>query len=156
MKTPLPVELRTDRVNVLTPKELQTVCTPVERGEFIADILTKMKIGVAGGVGLAANQVGETKRIILVNTGSVRQFLINPVIVKKYGGTIMSTEGCLSFPGRRVRVVRNKQIIVEGFSPDWKPLRFKFQGLNAIVVQHEVDHLDGITCVDKAVRELAC
>lgn len=141
---------------MLTPKELKTVCTPVERGEFVGHILSKMEIGVAGGVGLAANQVGETKRIILVNTGSVRQFFINPVIVKKYGGTTMSTEGCLSFPGRRVRVVRARRIIIEGFSPDWKPLRFKFKNLNAVVVQHEVDHLDGITCVDKAVRELAC
>jgi len=141
---------------MLTPKELKTICTPVERGEFVGHILSKMEIGVAGGVGLAANQVGETKRIILVNTANVKQFFINPVVVKKYGGNIMSTEGCLSFPGRRVRVVRARRIIIEGFSPDWKPLRFKFNNLNAVVVQHEVDHLDGITCVDKAVRELAC
>lgn len=139
-------------MSFLTPIHLKTVCTAVEPGEFVGHIIAKMRIAVEGGVGLAANQVGETKRIILIQTPTFRQVIINPVIIRKYGGTIMSTEGCLSFPGKRVRVSRHTRVEVEGLDAEGQTIKFNLKNLNAIVIQHEVDHLNGITCIDKALR----
>lgn len=138
-------------MSMLTNTELKTVCTPVEPGEDIRHILTKMRLGMkegVGGVGLAANQVGEPKRIILIANGGFIETMINPVIVRKYGGTINSREGCLSYPGRITLLVRHKKVEVTCFGEDWKPLRFKLSGLDAIIVQHELDHLNGRSCVD--------
>ncbi len=97
------------------------------------------------GIGLAAPQIGDSVRVIVVDANGFKQEIINPVIVKRYGGKHRAREGCLSYPGASVLVVRDKQIIVEGFDQDWKPIRRKLKGLAARCVQHEVDHLDGIT-----------
>lgn len=85
------------------------------------------------------------KRIIVVNVNQLKQEFINPVIVKTRGSKTLSVESCLSFPGIQVKMWRYKDIIVEGFDRDWTPIRRKLKGLNACVVQHEVEHLDGIT-----------
>lgn len=146
-------------MSFLEPTHLNTVCTPVEKGEFIGDILAKMRIainqGQDPGCGLAANQVGETKRIILVQTENFNHFIINPVITKKFGGTHTSKEGCLSFPGKLALVTRHNKIEVTGFSEDWQPLKFKLKQFKATIIQHEVDHLNGISCVDKAFKVYA-
>jgi len=142
-------------MSMLTHTEIKTVCTPVEPGEDINYIIAKMNIGIRegkDGLGLAANQVGETKRIIMVDNGSFKHIFLNPVITRRYGGTINSREGCLSFPGKTALVVRHKQITMEGLSPTGEKLAFKLKGLNAIIIQHEVDHLDGISCMDKAFK----
>lgn len=144
-------------MTMLTNARLKTVCSPVEPGENINLILAKMAIGIregVGGVGLAANQVGETKRIIMIDNGGFKAVILNPVITRRYGGQVNSKEGCLSFPGKLALVVRHKQITVEGYDTDWIPVAFKLKGVNAIVVQHEVDHLDGISCVERAVKML--
>lgn len=145
-------------MNMLTNTHLKTVCTPVEPGEYIQGIILKMFIGITegvGGVGLAANQVGETKRIIMIDNGSFKHVFINPVITRRYGGTINSREGCLSFPGKLALVVRHKQITMEALSPTGEKVAFKLKGLNAICIQHEVDHLDGFSCFDKAFKVIA-
>ncbi len=100
------------------------------------------------GIGLAANQVqfpASGLRLIVVHAGGFKQAFINPVITKRYGGKFTHREGCLSFPGVHVLVVRDKQIIVEGFDENWKAIKRKLKGIAAYTVQHEVDHLDGIT-----------
>jgi len=97
------------------------------------------------GIGLAANQVGELQRVIVVHADSFKQAIINPVITKSYGGQTTSKEGCLSFPRLNVPMVRSRKIIVEGFDQNWKPIKRKLKGLAAYCVQHEVDHLNGIT-----------
>lgn len=145
-------------MSMLTNTHLKTVCTPVEPGEDINYIITKMNIGIregVGGVGLAANQVGETKRIIMIDNGSFKHVFINPVITRRYGGTINSREGCLSFPGKLALVVRHKQIAMEALDVSGKKVSFKLKGLNAICIQHEVDHLDGFSCFDKAFKVIA-
>ena len=145
-------------MSMLTNKEIKTVCTPVEPGEDVNGIIMKMQIGITegvGGVGLAANQVGETKRIIMVDNGPFKHVFINPVITRRYGGTINSKEGCLSFPGKQALVIRHKQITMEALDFFGKKVAFKLKGLNAIVVQHEVDHLDGFSCFDKAFKVIA-
>lgn len=97
------------------------------------------------GVGLAANQVGILEHIIIIHTPGFKQEFINPVITKRFGGKHSGYEGCLSYPGVRKIVVRDKRIIVEGYDCHWQLIRRKLQGLQAIIVQHEVDHLNGIT-----------
>lgn len=101
------------------------------------------------GVGLSANQVGELKRIIVIHADGFKQVIINPVIIKTYGGKSTQKEGCLSSPGLQVVKVRFKQIIVEGFDENWKPIKRKLKGLAARCVQHEIDHLNGVTINDK-------
>ena len=97
------------------------------------------------GIGLAANQIGELHRVIVVHANGLKMGIINPAITKRYGGKVSSKEGCLSFPMRQVPMIRDKQIVVEGFDESWNPIKRKLKGLAAYCVQHEVDHLDGIT-----------
>ncbi len=129
----------------------------VKEGEVFIPILEQMweiLLASKSGVGLAAPQIGVGLRIIIVKTKDFELELINPEIYKLYGGQITSKEGCLSFPGKVATVVRYKQCIVQGYDRNWNPIRRKLKGFNAIVVQHECDHLDGITIMDSGWREL--
>ena len=103
------------------------------------------------GIGLAAPQLGELHRVIVIDAGGFKQSIINPVITRRYGGKVTSkNEGCLSYPGKKRTIVRDKQIAVKGFDQNWKSIKFKLKGLAAIAVQHEVDHLDGITIMSES------
>jgi len=77
---------------------------------------------------------------------------INPQIVSATG-KISIKEGCLSFPDQEVEVVRSSEVLVEALSIDDMPVRIKAQGLAAIVLQHEMDHLDGITMEGRAAMQ---
>lgn len=109
------------------------------------------------GFGLAANQVGIMQRIIVVNTLSNNKkqpgylgALINPEIIS-YGENIeMGNEGCLSFPDARYDVARSLTIRVKFFDLNGHPVERNFSGLNAVVVQHEIDHINGITMKDRS------
>ena len=97
------------------------------------------------GVGLAANQVNVAKRVFIINTPALKQVFINPVIEKASKQVMMSKEKCLSCPGIEVTVQRHKQITLSGFDHEFKPIRRKLRNLQAIVAQHEMYHLNGIT-----------
>lgn len=97
------------------------------------------------GIGLAANQVGILERLIIVGVLEI----INPRITKTSSQTFTSVEGCLSVPGKRYKIKRHKIVTVEGFDRNWNPLKHKLRGLDAACVQHEIDHLDGITIADR-------
>jgi peptide deformylase len=135
---------------------LSAVSTPVRTqllpDTLIDNIISQMKGAVTkyGGVGLAANQIGNTIRIIVINTQKTQLSLINPVITRTWGEKVPSHEECLSFPGLKATMMRYKAVQVEGHRPDGSPFRRKFTGLDAIVVQHEIDHLDGVTIDDTA------
>ena len=126
---------------------LRTHCTPVAEGQDVAGTVEQMQQVMRewGGVGLAACQINVCQRIICIRVGGFKQTIVNPVIVKQYGGLHTAYEGCLSFGTRTKLMSRYKQVIVEGFAVDWEPVRFKLKGLCARVVQHEVDHLNGVT-----------
>jgi len=98
-----------------------------------------------GGIGLAAPQVGISQRVIIIRFGDDAQEIINPVIIKRYGGQSSQMEGCLSFPNQEVKKKRYKRIKVEGYDLDWQRVSLKLSGLEARCVQHAVDHLNGIT-----------
>jgi len=126
---------------------LKQVAQKVPEGENVKELIEAMNLTMRhhGGIGIAANQVGELKRIIIIGNGGFNQEIINPVIIKRFGKKRINSEGCLSYPGKIVRVKRYQNIIVEGFNWNWEPIRRKLKGLNAYIVQHEVDHLNGIT-----------
>jgi len=121
----------------------------VEKDEDISKILQAMhkvvRTSEIPALGLAAPQIGSSKRIIIVKVGSLFKTIINPVITKRKLGMVKSKEGCLSYPGLFKTIKRYKMVYVEGFDENWKPLRLKHRGMDSYVIQHEVDHLNGIT-----------
>ena len=100
------------------------------------------------GIGLAAPQIGVLKRIIAVQEKTPLVF-INPRITKKSRETTVEQEGCLSFPGIFLKINRAKEVEVEALDENGEKISFKAQGLMARVLQHEIDHLDGILCIDR-------
>ena len=96
------------------------------------------------GVGLAAVQVGILKRIIVIDLydGNEPIILVNPVILKQKGEQIVE-EGCLSFPNKYAKVVRPKEIEVEGLDINGKKVKIKGKDLLAQALAHEIDHLNG-------------
>lgn len=93
-------------------------------------------------VGLAANMIGVQKRIIAVNMGPINVAMLNPVIVKK-SGKYMTEEGCLSLNGVRP-TARYRKITVEYQDMQFKKQPQSFEGWTAQIIQHEIDHCDGI------------
>ncbi|MBU4258391.1 MAG: peptide deformylase [Proteobacteria bacterium] len=105
------------------------------------------------GVGLAAIQVGFDKSLIIYDVSPSEenrslQVLINPRIVESNGRIISEEEGCLSVPDLRADVKRAESVLVEGFNREGKPMRIDAEGHLAIVLQHEIDHLNGILFID--------
>ena len=93
-------------------------------------------------VGMAANMIGVRKRIIVVDMGILSMVMYNPVITKK-DGPYETEEGCLSLDGVR-KTTRYRSIEVEYLDGSWKKHRQSFSGRTAQIIQHEVDHLNGI------------
>ena len=115
---------------------------------MIADMTETMYDEV--GIGLAAPQVGIPKRLIVIadEEGRGVQALLNPAIVER-GGEMTGEEGCLSIPGVFAPVTRAAWVKVEARSVDGKPLTINARGLRARVLQHEIDHLDGVLFIDR-------
>jgi peptide deformylase len=108
-----------------------------------------------GGIGLAANQVDQPLRIIVVRdleTDEINYYL-NPSIVKGQGEEI-DEEGCLSFPGMAGLIPRYETVAVKFQDLDLKSYKIELEGLAARTVQHEIDHLNGITIEDRSTVEL--
>ncbi len=103
------------------------------------------------GLGLAAPQIGVLKRIIIVNTKEQYIELINPEIIEKTGEQI-GVEGCLSVPGILGRVERAAQVKVKGLNRRGEEVVVSGDELLARALQHEIDHLDGILFIDKAIE----
>ena len=111
------------------------------------------------GIGLAAPQVGELKRVIVVHPIRDRspearaetnpQAFINPKIIRKSKEAEIDEEGCLSFPGLFLKIKRAKKVVVEALTQEGKKIQIKAEGLPARVFQHEINHLDGILFIDK-------
>lgn len=101
------------------------------------------------GAGLAAPQIGKDKRMITANLGNGKSLsLINPEILEKTGKVIME-EGCLSLPDIFVEVKRSEKVTVEGLDKDGKRVRIKVKALLSRILQHEIDHLNGILMIDR-------
>jgi peptide deformylase len=106
----------------------------------------------APGVGLAANQIGENRRIFIVDIASEDEpsnliEFINPEIVARQGDQTWA-EGCLSFPGVTEEIKRALEVTVRATSRDGKAFELTAEGLLAVAIQHELDHLDGVLMID--------
>jgi peptide deformylase len=122
------------------------VVTPEIR-KIIEDMVDSMWNQV--GIGLAAPQVGISLRIVVMDDGKGgARALVNPVITDRRG-TVREEEGCLSLPGIFADIERSKWIRVQALDGDGVPISFEAQGLQAKVVQHEIDHLDGMLFIDR-------
>ena len=105
------------------------------------------------GVGLAANQVGRLRRVLVAGIEEDEYVLINPVIEARSDETEVLAEGCLSIPGIQVDVERPVAVTVSGQDAAGEELRFEAEGLLARVFQHEIDHLDGVLILDRTDQE---
>jgi peptide deformylase len=138
-------------------KFLKQQTTPVENIDgamqtIFENMATTMY--AAPGVGLAAPQVGIGQSFIVYDIASQEDghdlhVLINPRIIESQGEIISENEGCLSVPEFRADVKRAELVLVEGVDRDGNPLRFEAQGMLAIVIQHELDHLNGTLFIDR-------
>jgi peptide deformylase len=108
----------------------------------------------APGIGLAANQVGWGRSLLIYDIAPrdekrALHVLVNPRVIESEGEIVSDNEGCLSVPDFRADVKRSERILVEGYDREGKPVRFEAEGLHAIVIQHELDHLNGKLFIDR-------
>ena len=108
----------------------------------------------APGIGLAAIQVGWDKSLLIYDIAPRDEkrslhVLINPKIVTQEGEMLSENEGCLSVPDFRADVKRAANITIEGYDREGKPVRMDADGLLAIVLQHEIDHLNGTLFIER-------
>jgi peptide deformylase len=108
---------------------------------------SELRSSARPGVGLAAPQIGIHKRVAIVRTKDHAIDLVNPVIVDLDHGMAVESEGCLSFPGVSVGTWRFDEVFVKC---DRNPAGMVATGLEAIVLQHEIDHLSGVLITDRA------
>jgi len=106
----------------------------------------------ADGVGLAAPQIGKNIRLAVINSKDGVFCLINPKFTKKSWARELAEEGCLSVPGVFGKVKRHKKISITYYNREGKKIKLTAAGMMARVTQHEIDHLDGILFIDKAVK----
>lgn len=140
---------------ITDPMKLKIPCRPIGKlqnnallDEIVMYLTDTYKANQKRCLGLAANQIGYQKRVILVRITQGFVIMINPVIVPSLiHGRITKKENCLSFPGQVFRVKRYKRIkvIYHPYTKEPVPLQtHKYTGLAARIVQHEVDHLNGV------------
>ncbi|MEJ7841449.1 MAG: peptide deformylase [Rubrobacter sp.] len=115
------------------------------------DMLTTMR--EREGVGLAANQVGRLRRVLVAAIEEDEYAVVNPKIEDSSEESELFAEGCLSIPGIHVEVERPTAVTVSGQDLSGKPIRLKADGLLARVLQHEIDHLNGVLILDRTDRE---
>lgn len=112
----------------------------------------------APGVGLAAPQIGESLRLVVVeysededeNVRPKKYVLVNPDIIKSSEEMVTDIEGCLSLPGLAGRVERHEAVTIKAKNRFGKPLKIEAEGWLARIFQHEIDHLDGVLYIDRA------
>lgn len=131
---------------------LREKCAPVTRvNAGVLRLLDNMKDTLydADGVGLAAPQIGVSKRVVVLDVGEGLIELINPEIIVMEGEQ-NGFEGCLSIPNTRGKVKRAKRVVVRSMDRNGNEFTVEGQDMLARVFQHEIDHLDGILFIDRA------
>ena len=153
------------RYNIMTILDIVTfpdkfLKQPTKPVENIDDSIQKLINNMietmyqAPGVGLAAIQAGIGKSIIVYDpTAGVEKrepgVLINPVVISRDGTRISENEGCLSVPDLRADVRRSDAVVVEGVDRDGRPVHIETEDFLSVILQHEIDHLNGILFIDR-------
>lgn len=143
--------IREDGDEVLRKKSKEVLEINDKIKELVQDMIETMRD--AGGIGLAAPQVGLLKRIIVIETDGMLLELINPKIIKE-SGSQTGPEGCLSIPGFYGEVERPKKVVVEALNLDGEKVEIEGKDMLARVICHEIDHLDGILFKDIVIGEM--
>ena len=110
--------------------------------QVVTDLLDTLRANLDRRVGMAANMIGVKKNIIVVAVGPFQFAMVNPVITKK-SGEYQTEESCLSLDGAR-NCTRYKEIEVDYLDQNFKPQHGKYSGWTAQIIQHEIDHCNGI------------
>ena len=110
--------------------------------QVITDLLDTLRANLDLCVGMAANMIGVKKNIIVVAAGPFQFAMVNPVITKKSGG-YSTEESCLSLDGAKA-CTRYQEIEVDYLNGDFKPQHGKYSGFVAQIIQHEIDHCNGV------------
>lgn len=105
------------------------------------------------GIGLAAPQIGQSLRLAIAEANGEVVFLINPDITSYSQEKIVFEEGCLSLPGEFFPIIRSEEVTVRYQNEKSLPKKMRATGLLAIIIQHEVDHLDGILIVNRYKKQ---
>lgn len=110
------------------------------------------------GVGLAAPQIGELKHVLVIDTSWIHGeknplVFVNPTLREKRGSA-SSEEGCLSLPGFTAKVTRASRVAVQALNRDGEPVETQAEGLLAVALQHEMDHLEGVLFIDRVARSV--
>jgi peptide deformylase len=134
---------------------LKTRAAPVDNFDeslvrLTQDMLSTMRDN--DGVGLAANQVGRLKRVLVASVEEEDYVIVNPVLTGISDAIERAPEGCLSIPGIQVEVERPTSVTVSGTDASGEPLQIEASDILARVLQHEVDHLDGVLILDRTDR----
>jgi peptide deformylase len=130
-------------------REIETVDDDVRRlAQRMTDLMHE-----AQGVGLAATQVGVLRRLFVFSDEGEDRVLVNPVITKRSDEPVLDDEGCLSLREVLVPVERASTVTIEGLDVDGEPLKLELEMPSARVVQHELDHLDGVLILDRTDDE---
>jgi peptide deformylase len=132
---------------------LREKAAPIERfDDDIRSLIDEMAdiMYTAHGVGLAAPQVGRSLRLFIYDAGDGLRALVNPQILKAKGEQFEPEEGCLSIPNLRGVVRRPNVIVVKGINKEGELVQFRATELEARIICHELDHLDGILFIDRA------
>jgi peptide deformylase len=122
--------------------------------KLISDMFDTMNN--AGGIGLAAPQVGKSVRLFITDASPLeeeeskdfKKVFVNPTILEEFGDEWSYNEGCLSIPGIRGEVVRPSKVRIHYFDENWNEHTEEFEGMPARIIQHEYDHIEGILFVD--------
>lgn len=125
-------------VSEVTTKEFQ---------DFLDKLIKTMIL--TDGIGIASPQIGLNKRVVIVTAGKEILALINPEITKMSEAKIETEEGCLSVPGVFGNVTRAKSVTVKAINRHGRRAEYEFKKMDAVVAQHEIDHLDGVLFIDK-------
>lgn len=151
------------RLKIITIAKNQKKLRQISKPLPIADITEKrwqkffqalgQKMLAADGAGLAAPQVSISVRVIAVNENNQAKIMINPVITEKSTLREKGEEGCLSVPAVYGLVIRPQKITVEYYDPAGLKITTRESSLAARVIQHEIDHLDGILFIDKLAEK---
>lgn len=146
--TPVTIRLYGDPVLRRKSREVEEMSGDIQKLiDNMAKLMYKNK-----GIGLAAPQVGMLKRVVIANVGEGLVSLVNPKILWRQGKDTM-VEGCLSIPGINLEIKRSQEVIVEGLNKEGEKVQLGAVGLLARVLQHEIDHLDGILIIDKVPKK---
>jgi len=121
----------------------------LEAGDIIQKLEEELHNSLIGGVGLSANQIGILKKVCIIRTPKLSLDLVNPIILEQYDLCSFGGDGCLSIPGVYITTQRYNEIFLKDIM---HPNGIIAVGLEAVIIEHECDHLNNILMIDRQIK----